>query len=378
MISRFCFYTLVIVILSLSIGYLRGSNPVNTFYLADSVKKKDTLPSYFGISYIPSLNWKVAFMNHKEIGRPLLLNFDITTMTTIEGNFRIRKIGMKLGIMAQMDNNLIGKFYQWSGYLGYRSFMLKLQNARISGKYDWTGLLPDGMGYPVYKSSGNFTSKFFNIDLIKIVKKKRLIDGKWVVEPVESQMGFYWGIGYISLGYPVEISTLVTNSDAQHMKFGIPAFDTLYEVKTYNICGGFDLLRQVCLTGGKYGMDPKKPAMRFAMYASTEDKLGFGKGKLSDYSANMCEALNPGKKLISKTDFIAMVHYNLSVGFRYIIKTKPAAIIIAAGYELDGAMVAPFSSGPENNTELGTDFLNVYYNHGIVVKMYISWFGRKH
>lgn len=334
--------------------------------------EKDTLPAFIGISYVPSLNWKVSFINHKTLGKPLSLKFDMSSMSSYEGNFGIRKIGLRMGISAQTENNLIGKAYKWGGYLGFRSFILKLQKSKISGTLTWNKDV-NPLLFPGFIKSQKFSNEYFNIDLVKVTKKKRYIDGKWVVDPMESQMGFYWGIGYTSIAYPIEISTLVTEGGRENQKFGYPAYDPKYSVKSYNIGFGFDLLRQLCLTGGRYGLTPGKPAMRFGVYAITQDKVGFGPGKITDYGVRMGEALNPGKIAVTDKFFNVMLHYTLSLGFRYYYRTGPAAFIFAAGYDFEGAAMTPFGGAADTNKDLGFDFGNYFFNHGVSFKLLIAF-----
>lgn len=340
------------------------------FNKAIAQEKKDTLPAFFGASYIPSVNWSVNFINHKDIGKPLTLNFDLTSMSTYEGNVGIRRIGLRMGISAQMENNLIGKVYRWGGYLGFRNMMLRLQSSKISGNYVWSGAIP---ALPAYSRTGVFSNSYTNIDIIKVGKKKRYIDGKWVVMPGENIMGWYWGVGYTSFAHPIEISTLITDSDINHAKFGVPAYDPKYNIKTYNISFGFDLLRYLCLTGGRYGLNPGMPANRFAMYTSLQDKIGFGSGRVSNYGVSMAEILNPGREILTDKFFNVIVSGNISLGFRYYFRTGPAAYIFALGYDFEGAMMAPFSGAIKDNKDIGMEFLNFYFNHGVSFKFYISF-----
>lgn len=330
--------------------------------------KKDTLPAYIGISYIPGLNWKVKFVDEKTLGRPLKLNFDLSSMTTYEGNFGIRKIGIRMGLSAQMENNIIGKVYQWGGYLGYKNMMLRLQTSKISGNLKWEGALPPG-----FYATRDFSNKYFNIDLLRFFIKKRYIDGEWKVMPEENLLGFYWGIGYTSMGYPVQLATLITEGGRENQKFGITAYDTLYKVKSYNIQGGFDILRYLYTTGGRYGMIPGRPAMKFGVYASTQDKVGFGTGRISNYGVKMAETLNPGKTAVTSSFFNVMVHLSISIGFRYYFRTGPAAYVFAIGYDLEGAAITPFGGAADTSKDLGFDINNYYFNHGVSFKLFIAF-----
>jgi len=342
------------------------------YFFSSNASVKDTLPAFIGISYVPSLNWKVGFINHKVLKEPLSLKFNLTSMTTYEGNFGIRQIGLRMGISAQTENNLIGKAYRWGGYLGFRGFILKLQKSKISGTLTWNQNV-DPVVFPGFIKSQNFSNEYFNVDLIKVAKKKRYIDGKWVVTPAESQIGFYWGIGYTSLAYPVELSTLVTEGGRENQVFGKPAYDPKYSVKSYNIGFGFDILRQLCLTGGRYGMTPGKPAMPFGVYFITQDKVGFGPGTITNYGVDMAEALNPGRIVVADKFFNVMVHYTLSLGVRYYFRTGPAAYIFAGGSDFEGAAMIPFGGAADTNKDLGFDFTGAFFNHGVSFKLFVTF-----
>ncbi|MHC1704100.1 MAG: hypothetical protein AB9846_09360 [Tenuifilaceae bacterium] len=346
------------------------------FFLSTEInnaqEKKDTIPAFFGISYIPKLNWAVQNITNDD-GKFLKYNFNLNSFSSFEGNFGIRRIGVKVGLSANIENNLVGKAYRWGGYLGYKNYWLRLQRSKVSGEVEWSGPLPAG-----FLSSHKFSSNYFNVEILKTTKKKRYIDGKWVVMPIENQMGFYWGIGYTSLGLPIKFSTLTTPGGRENQKFGIPAYDTLFTAKFYTASFGFDLLRNLCLTAGKSGLAPGIPPKRFAVYASTADKVGFGTGKISDYGVKMAEALNdPSLTFVDSKSFSIMVHYQLSLGFRYLITARPVFIILAAGYDFEGAAIMPFGGAADTNKDLGYDALFYYMNHGVSFKIFISWMGNK-
>ncbi|HQI89548.1 MAG TPA: hypothetical protein PLA63_09215 [Tenuifilum sp.] len=330
----------------------------------------DTIPAFIGIWYTPKMNWYVNFIQHKAIGKPLEVDFNTSSMMSVEGNFGIRRIGLRLGLNAQFENNAISKAYRWGGYLGFKGYWLKIQRSNISGTLYWTGELPPGD----FRSQTSFDNPYFNIDILKTFKKKRYIDGKWVLDVVENNMGFYWGIGYTSMGFPVEIATLTTEGNfPDDLKFGKPAYDSLYKIRSFNLSGGFDLLRQLCQVGGRYGLIPGQPPMKLAVYASTEDRIGFGPGKLTSRSIQMAEALNPGRTVTSSSFFNVNVHYFLSVGLRYYIKSGPSLIVFAAGYDFEGTAFTPFGANTRKKEDLGLDFAGVLLNHGFTFKMYIAF-----
>lgn len=209
-----------------------------------------TIPPFLGITFIPSLNWyannPTTIHNDK-----LKYNFDQTTLSSYEGSFGIRSIGMRVGLSAQVDDNLIGKIQRYGGYIGLRGFGLKFQGTKMSGSVNWLGQEP-----PSFTNYHAFSNSHFTVDLLKSFKKKRYIDGEWKLDPLENNMGFYWGIGYTKISLPVLMSTLTTPGGRENQIYGVPAFDTLFMAKYYTLGAGFDMLRQFCLTAGKYPLTP--------------------------------------------------------------------------------------------------------------------------
>lgn len=85
-----------------------------------TASSKDTIPAFIGIWYTPKMNWYVNFIQHKAIGKPLEVDFNTSSMMSVEGNFGIRRIGLRLGLNAQFENNAISKAYRLGGYLGFK------------------------------------------------------------------------------------------------------------------------------------------------------------------------------------------------------------------------------------------------------------------
>jgi hypothetical protein len=332
--------------------------------------KRDTIPPFIGVSYVPSRSWFVHHITSAD-GDFLKYNFKGTSMSSYEGSFGVSSLGMRFGLSAQVDDNIIGKVQRYGGYVGLKGFWIKLQGGSVAGSVNWLGELPLG-----FSDSYSFNNKTFSIELLKTFKKKRYIDGKWQVYREEGQLGFFWGIGYHSFALPVKVTTLTTPGGRVNQQFGIPAYDTNFSGKYYTIGFGFDLLRQLSMSGGRYGLSPGTPPMRFAIYASTQDKFGFGTGQLSDHARAMGEALNPDKTMVDTKGFSYGGFYYLSVGFRYLIYAKPVFIILATGYDLEGAGIINFGGAADTSTDLGYDTNMFYVNHGVSVKVYLSWVGK--
>ncbi|PKP38579.1 MAG: hypothetical protein CVT98_04980 [Bacteroidetes bacterium HGW-Bacteroidetes-15] len=332
--------------------------------------KRDTIPPFIGVSYIPSRSWFVHHITTND-GDFLKYNFRGTSMSSYEGSFGIKSIGMRFGVSAEVDDNIIGKVQRYGGYLGLKGFWLKLQGGSVAGSVNWLGELPPG-----FSDYYSFNNKTFSIELLRNFTKKRYIDGKWQVSEFESQYGFFWGIGYQTFAMPVKVSTLITEGGRVNQQLGVPAYDTNFSAKYYTIGAGFDLLRQLSLSGGRFGLVSGVPPMRFALYASTQDKLGFGSSQLSDHAKAMGEALNPDKTMVDTKGFSYGGFYYLSVGFRYLIYAKPVFIILATGYDLEGAGIINFGGAADTNVDLGYDTNMFYVNHGVSVKIYVSWVGK--
>lgn len=340
-----------------------------TFYARANTA--DTIPAFIGITYVPSLKWYVTniFGADPEL---LSYNFNSNTLSSYEGSIGIKRIGMRVGLSAQVDHNFVGKIQRYGGYVGLKSYWLRLQGSSISGSVDWAGETPVGSF-----SEYNFKNKFFSVELLKTFKKRRYVDGKWKASHVENQMGWYWGIGYSRISLPVMFATLTTPGGREHQSFGVSAYDTLFTGKYYTIGFGADLLRQLCLSRGMYSLTPGVVPKRFAMYASFLDRFGFGTGYHSKYAKEMGEALNPGKEMVSLKGFSSAIDYSLSIGFRYYIPVKPVFLVFAAGYDLDGGIVLNFGGPADTSTDLGYDSSFFFINHGFSVKIYISLIGRE-
>src|SRR3989339_98486 len=350
-VSLFCFLTSLI-----------GAQTANESF--SKTNRKDTIPLFVNISYIPYLNWKIIGVNTSD-GGELKYDFDVNSMTSVEGNFAIKKIGLRMGLSANIDNNYISKAYSYGGYLGIRNIWLRMQSSKVSGTYDWVGALPSGFG-----NIGRFNNKYFTIEILKTSGAYKHMSGGLSVNRV---MGTYWGIGFTSMGFPMKVSTLVTPGGRENQQYGKPVYDTLYTAKFGTACFGFDMLRQLCFTEGNLSAIDGKPAMPFAVYATTQDKIGFGSGKVSDYAKNMAEELNPGLDMAKQSGFTTLVHYSLSVGVRYYKKLNPVFLLVAAGYDLEGAAVLTFAGAADTNKDLGYDTNFFYINHGFSVKLYISY-----
>jgi len=316
----------------------------------DSAKKQEGAPFIVGVSWVPNNSWGVSSI----IAQSQLLkyDFDATSMTTWEGSITGRKIPVRLGVNAQFEDNLIGKLSRFSGYLGFKRTFIRIQTGRISGSANWTGnLIPD------YATTFPFSYRYTNIDLLKSLGKK-------------SRMGMgYIGLGYTSLKVPIQVNTLITQTDQAHQKYGVPVFDTEFSIKAYSFMFGFDLMQSEAIE--KKGVVSGKPG--FGFFVATQDKVGFGMSYLTDKAIQKAEEVNPGRTSVGGDLFTGLVEYQVSLGPKWSANIGAARFIIGIGYEFSGAMVANFSGAAKKPSDLGYDPSLFYYRHGVILRSFFSW-----
>ena len=323
----------------------------SVFSQDESKKSPDNAPLIFGISYVPHNSWGVySIIGQKQF---LKYNFDANSMTTWEGSISGRKIPLRLGVNLQLDNNLIGKVSKFSGYLGFKKIYFRIQTGKLSGTANWTGGI-----IPNYTSTFPFNYRYTNIDLLKNLGKNKLGAG-------------YIGLGYTSLKVPIQVNTLITNSDQAHQEYGIPVFDREFTIKAYSFLFGFDLMQEEALgkkspigVGGKPG---------FGFFVTTQDKFGLGMSYLTDEAISKAEEVNTGRKSVGGDLFSALVEYQGSMGMKWSTNISQARLIIGVGYEVSGAMVGNFSGAAKHSGDLGYDPSLFYFRHGVVFRAFFSW-----
>ncbi len=315
----------------------------------NSAEKQEYAPFIIGVSWVPSNTWGVSsIIAQKQL---LKYNFDATSMTTWEGSISGRKLPFKLGVNVQFEDNLIGKFSKFSGYFGFKRTYLRIQTGKISGTANWTGNL-----IPNYTSKFPFSYRYANIDLLLSLGKAKM-------------KGTYIGIGYTSLKVPIQVNTLITETDQAHQEYGVPVFEREFSIKAYSFLFGFDLMQSEAIT--KKGLISSKPG--FGIFAATQDKIGLGMSYLTDESMKKAEEVNPGRKSVGGDLFTAIVDYQISVGPKWSTDIGKARFIIGIGYEFSGAMVVNFSGAAKHPSDLGYDPSLFYYRHGVIFRSFFSW-----
>ena len=175
-----------------------------------------------GINHIAKNNWNPKFNlipsfmrdeKYKEYGQNYFLKyeFDANSFTSYEGALTDSKTGLNIGFTAEVDDNMVGKINKFSGYLGIKSLMLRLESGKMRGNASWIGSSVTAMAQQV-----EFDNKYKNVSLVKWIGKA----------PID-----YIGISYISFGLPIQIDTMYTNSDKTKQRFGNPVYDKDFEAK---------------------------------------------------------------------------------------------------------------------------------------------------
>ena len=336
-----------------------------------NAQDRDTLPAFITYSYIPVLKWKVMHISNLleapsskyYVKQYLDYSFNRNAQSSIEGNFGIKRIGLRMGVSADMDNNLIGKASKYGGYLGFKNFWLRLQTGNIAGTVNWTG---ENLGG--FLTTYRFSGKYTNIELLKTSGMYKHMAGG---AQQNKHLGTFYGFGYTTLSIPFEFETTVTPGGRENQVYGTPFFDPNFKLNFYTFIVGWDMLRQFCLTGGRFGL-VRNPAPRFGMYLNFNDKFGFGTGTLSDIGTNNAHAQNPGYTLAKTKSFTFWSGGNMSVGFRYFYSNKKFFILSAVGYDVEGFFLL---GGPaaDTNTDLGYEVMPFILNHGFSFKVSIAY-----
>jgi len=59
------------------------------------------------------------------------IEMDSTATTIYEGDLWFKKTGLSMGLKVNVDDNFIGKFNRFMGYLGYHNYSIRLQTSRL-------------------------------------------------------------------------------------------------------------------------------------------------------------------------------------------------------------------------------------------------------
>ncbi|MCD6310996.1 MAG: hypothetical protein J7M11_00840 [Elusimicrobia bacterium] len=323
-----------------------------------------------GVNHIAKNNWNPKFNlipkfmrddTYKEFNQNYFLEYKFAAdaFTIYEGALTDSKTGLNLGITAEINDNLVGEINKYSGYLGIKSLMLRMEHGGMKGSAVWTGPSVSSMPARV-----DFDNSYNNVSLIYWIGKA----------PID-----YIGINYVSFGLPIQIDTMYTNSDKTKQVFGNPVYDENFEAKIYAISFGFDTLVTPLIFPDAAersefykAMEQSEQDTKIIPFFSMQDLFGLGYGIVSDEALTFAELANPagGRKAVDGKSLVGYVAMDLSLGLQYSIKNKFA---LGLGYNWAVISLTPFGGGADNNTELGYTYSFHLLRHGPILRAYFAF-----
>ncbi len=288
-----------------------------------------------------------------ELKKLLDIHMDATATTIYEGDLFFRKIGLSFGLKVDVDDNFIGKFNRFLGYVGYDDYSIRVQTSRLRGTLDWHGSVAGGL----VPSSASFDNRFYTVDLLYY--------------PASPGSQFYFGIGYTSYELPTQLECLVVNS-AGEIVYGNQAYQPDMRFRIYSFLFGFDTLRSSFM-----GVDSfMNSGDGLGLWIATQDRFGGGVSRISDEARTWIEALNPGRSLYDRDQIVMMVDYLFTLGVRWTGGLGPARLGLGLGYNVGGQVIMGMSSKFKAISE--TDQVdaspNLYLaHHGVIFRLSASW-----
>ena len=331
--------------------------------IAAKVIKDSLIDSFIGVTYIPKATWTYPkFLNYEKDS--LALNIEKNSFTTYDANVRFNKIQTVLGLSAITDENTIsGKIHRFSGYIGLKKMYFRLMRGKVAGSGVWNTTLATGM-----PKNFNFDSSISSYDALYSFGEfnpQGTPSGNPNDPPI-MHMGAYLGIGLTKGEVPATIRTLITTGGKINQKYGKFVYDKDYSFSAVSFLFGFDTITGTILADG---IVPGTIQPYFSCY----DRIGFGKGTVSDESVRYAEELNPGKTFVDKKATLAYLENNSSIGASWVPSFLKGKAIMAVGYNLFFNSIMPLSGAAETSTELGYDATIGMLRHGPEFRIFAIW-----
>ena len=330
-----------------------------TFSIYSQEENKETknkILSFVGVSHIPKAKWSFpSFLNYEN--EKLKLSMDRNDFTTYDANIRFEKIKTVLGFsLTQAEDKNSNKTLDYAGHIGFQNMFFRVMSGKISGSGEWTGLLATQM-----PKTFTFSHTLRSYDVLFYLKSKESKTSNNMTET-----GMYIGLGHTKGALPVTVRTLITTGGKENQKYGNFVYDKDYSMEVYSFLFGFDTI------GGNI-FSKKVKGGSFNFYATAYDRIGFGKGIISDDAKRYAEELNPGKTLIDSKSFLGYLENNSSLGFSWTPSLTKGKAILALGYNVFFNAIFPFGGGAEKSTELGHDANTGMFRHGPELRFFAIW-----
>ncbi|MDO9513292.1 MAG: hypothetical protein Q7J59_01605 [Elusimicrobiota bacterium] len=322
-------------------------------------------------NYIAKNNWNPKFNlipgfmrddTYETYGENYFLEYEFAadSFATYEGALTDEKLGLNIGLTAEIDNNLVGKINKYSGYLGIKSLMLRMESGGIRGSAVWTGLSVSSMPATV-----DFDSSYSNVSLVYWIGKA----------PID-----YIGLNYVSFGLPIQIDTMYTKTDKTKQLYGNPVYDKDFEAKIYALSFGMDTLVTPLLFPDaakrsefyKLMAESEEKSKGMGAFMSMQSLFGLGSARVSDEALRFAEVANPDgeRKAVNGKHTVGYVAMDLSFGLQYKLKNRFA---LGLGYNWAVTSLTPFGGGADNPTELGYTYSFNLMRHGPILRAYFSF-----
>jgi hypothetical protein len=323
----------------------------------ETEKEIPTLKALVGITWQPYAFWRAGqFVRHFPDNSfkyfsdsdGLAYALENNSFTTYEGELWHKK-GFNVGININLDNNFVGKLYNFMGRIGYKNAAIRVSGGDITGSAHWGGSLVPGQ-----PSDVNVDTKYLSVDLLIPM---------WWIKDNESEgiynLGRYFGLSYTRYEMPLEFQALTEDH------WAYPAYDDKILFHTYGLIIGFDNLNWSILT--------RREGFLFWLY--TQDTFFGGSLDLSDEGARRLEAANPGKSITATNFFLLGVQYDLTVGIGWVKKINKSALGVGLGYNISGRGMLTFGGKGLQDlsiTEITPQSFPYLFRHGIVLKVAYS------
>lgn len=288
-----------------------------------------------------------------EIQKLANIDMDSTATTIYEGDLWFKNSGLSMGLKVDVDDNFIGKFKRFMGYLGYRNFSIRLQSSQLKGTLTWD---PE-FSVPDMPNTSSFDNSFITVDLLYYPRAKT--------------SDFYYGIGYTSYELPVHLECLILNTDSEII-YANHVYQPDMKFSIYSFLFGFDTLQAAFMQV----KSPMNTGDGFGSWIATQDRFGVGFSTISSEAQLWIENANPGRNLYDNSQFTMMVDYSLTIGARWIGNIGPIRFGMGIGYTIGGQTITAVSSsfGPITRTDQVSASPDLYlFHHGVIFKLSTSW-----
>ena len=288
-----------------------------------------------------------------EIQKRMNIDMDSTATTIYEGDLWFKKSGLSMGLKVDVDDNIIGKFKRFMGYLGYNNFSIRLQTSQLKGSLIWD----PGFSVPDMPDISSFDNSFITVDLLYYPKTRG--------------SDFYYGIGYTSYELPVQLECLILNTESEII-YGNYVYQPDMKFSIYSFLFGFDTLQSAFMQV----KSQMNTGDGFGPWIATQDRFGVGFSTISSEAQMWIENANPDRYLYDNHQFTMMVDYSLTIGARWIGNIGPIRFGMGIGYTIGGQTITAVSSsfGPISQMDQVAASPDLYlFHHGAIFRMSTSW-----